>query len=416
MRAEACPQEPGPRALGDKSELKPGSGVLVCNFISRLIARACAGLLKNVLQSGDRAMNASRRFLLSLLVGAAVAVTATVQAQSCGTPPGVDVLLFVDNSGSISNSEFDAAQQAIASIANSVLSRPGYRLAVVNFACETGRRSTEDGCHIDLATGSAVPGGWSSNPADFAYVGSNSASNRVCRSFGNGGGSFFQRSNCGGANFSVNISDDYAQHAYKILDGALFSGGGTGGGDSYGAATLAPTTPTQRLMVIHLTDAVQNASGGSTIATVPAADAALGSYYYSNRMKNVRNAIIVGVGIDDTATFNAQPYLGALSSKGGSSTLYDTAHATAPSTQAYDVGTPRLATYATTYSAAPIIAAASTAFTSTVPACVVVRKQSVNGTGSFTFVDGTNGLPANLTLDTTTSNPGLRKPLTERCF
>ncbi|TQM18059.1 putative repeat protein (TIGR01451 family) [Pseudoxanthomonas sp. 3HH-4] len=351
-------------------------------------------------------MNVFRRLALSAVVSAAVGVPVVGQAQSCGVPPGTDVLLFVDNSSSITNSEFDAAQQAIANIASSVLSRPGYRLAVVNFGCEGGRRSTEDGCRIDLATGSVIPGGWSSNPADFAYAGSNSASNRVCRSFGFGGGPLFQGNNCGGANFSVNIQDDYAQHAYKILDGALFSGGSTGGGDSYGASTLAPATPTQRLMVIHLTDALQNPSGGGTsISTMPASETSLGQYYYSNRMKNVRNAMIVGVGIDDTVANNAQVYLGALSSKGGGSTFYDSAHQAAASTQAYDVGTPRLATYATTYSAAPIIAAADAAFDATVPACVVLRKQSVSGTGSFSFADGTNGLPSSLTLDTTTTNP-----------
>lgn len=351
-------------------------------------------------------MSVFKRLALATIVSAAVGVPVVGQAQSCGVPPGMDVLLFVDNSSSISNAEFDAAQQAIASIASSVLSRPGYRLAVVNFGCETGRRSTQDGCRIDLATGSAIPGGWSSNPANFAYAGNNSTSNRVCRSFGTNFAGGPNRNNCGGANFSVNINDDYAQHAYKILDGALFSGGGTGGVDSYGAATLAPSSPSQRLMVIHMTDALQSpASGGSSMATLPSSETSLGLYYYSNRMKNVRNTMIVGVGIDETVTNSAQPYLGALSSKGGSSTFYDTAHQTAASTQAYDVGTPRLATYATTYSAAPIIAAANTAFNSTVPACVAIRKQSVGGTGSFSFTNGTNGLPTSLTLDTATANP-----------
>ncbi len=342
----------------------------------------------------------SRTLAKCFLAVASVGWAMSSQAQSgptCPTtPPPMDVLVFVDNSGSINNTEFDDAQQAIAGIANSVLSRPGYRMAVVNWAC-TGADNAKNGCRIDLATGSAIAGGWSTNPADFAYAGSNSASNRVCRSFGNSGSN---RSNCGQGNFSVFINDDYAQHALKMLEAALYSGGGTGGNDGYNAATAAPSAPTQRLMIIHLTDG--GVAVGSRIADVPNSESALGRYYYSNYLKNERNALIVGVGIDYTTnTAAARQELGALASKGGSSTDYDTTHASAASTQAYDTGTPRLATFANSYEATQILNAANTALAATVPACAIVRKQSVGGTGSFSFTGGTNGLPSSLTLTTT---------------
>ncbi len=339
----------------------------------------------------------ARCFLAAASLGCAV----EGQAQSCPASPPMDVLLFVDNSGSISNAEFDAAQQAIAGIATSILSRPGYRMAVVNWAC-TGDDTARDGCRLDLATGNAIAGGWSSNAANFAYIGSNSASNRVCRSFGlvSGNATYQNRSNCGGGNFTQSISSDYAQDALKLLDAALYSTGGTGGTDSYGAATAKPSAPTQRLMIIHLTDAMS--AGTSRIAEAPASDAALGNYYYSNYFKNQRNALIVGVGIDETnAYLTARRQLGAFSSKGGSATDYDTGHQTASSTQAYDVGTPRLATISPDFSASNIVTAASAAIAATVPACAIVRKQSLGGTGSFSFGSGTNGLPSSLTLTTT---------------
>src|SRR5688572_17348661 len=121
-----------------------------------LPARPCPGshpYRKNPV--GDRAMNVLRRLALSMMVGAVVGVPVVSQAQSCPAPPGMDVLLFVDNSGSIENDEFDAAQQAIAGIASDVLSRPGNRLAVVNWACDGGD-ANRDGCRLDLATGSAI--------------------------------------------------------------------------------------------------------------------------------------------------------------------------------------------------------------------------------------------------------------------
>jgi len=353
-------------------------------------------------------MNVFRRLALSAVVSAAVGVPVAGQAQSCPTPPGKDVLLFVDNSSSITNAEFDEAQQAIASIAASVLSRPGYRLAVVNWGCEAGRRTTRDGCRIDLATGSAIPGGWSSNPADFAYAGNNSASNRVCRSFGTNFAGSVNRNNCGGANFSVDINDDYAQHGLKILEGVLYSGGTTGGNDSYNQPTLGPSAPTQQLMLIHMTDADPNFGrfNGTSIREMPSSETALGFYHYSNRLKNVRNAVIVGVGIDAAAA-NAvnRGEVAAFASRGGAATDYDSAHPTALSTQAFDTGTPRIASYSTAYNDATILSAANTAFNATVPACVIVRKQSVGDTGSFSFTGGTNGLPSTLTLDTTTANP-----------
>jgi uncharacterized repeat protein (TIGR01451 family) len=353
-------------------------------------------------------MNVFRRLALSAIVSAAVGVPVAGQAQSCPTPPGKDVLLFVDNSSSITNAEFDEAQQAIAGIAASVLSRPGYRLAVVNWGCEGGRRTTRDGCRVDLATGSAIPGGWSSNPADFAYAGNNSASNRVCRSFGTNFAGSINRNNCGGANFSVNINDDYAQHGLKILEGVLYSGGTTGGNDSYNQPTLGPSTPTQQLMLIHMTDADPNFGrfDGTSIREMPSTETGLGFYHYSNRFKNVRNAVIVGVGIDAAAA-NAvnRGEVAAFASRGGAATDYDSAHPTALSTQAFDTGTPRIASYSTAYNDATILSAANTAFNATVPACVIVRKQSVGDTGSFSFTGGTNGLPSTLTLDTTTANP-----------
>jgi len=341
----------------------------------------------------------SRTLVKCFLAVASVGWAMSSQAQSgptCpATPPPTDVLVFVDNSGSIDNDEFDSAQQAIAGIANSVLSRPGYRMAAVNWAC-TGADNAKNGCRIDLATGSAIAGGWSTNPADFAYAGYNSASNRVCRSFGGN----TQRSNCGQANFTGFINDDYAQHALKMLEAALYSGGGTGGNDAYNAATAAPSAPTQRLMIIHLTDG--GAAVGSRIADVPNSESALGRYYYSNYLKNQRNALIVGVGIDyTTSTAAARQELGAVASKGGSSTDYDTTHTSAASTQAYDTGTPRLATFANRYDATQILNAANSALAETVPACAIVRKQSVGGTGSFSFTGGTNGLPSSLTLTTT---------------
>jgi uncharacterized repeat protein (TIGR01451 family) len=353
-------------------------------------------------------MNVFRRLALSAIVSAAVGVPVAGQAQSCPTPPGKDVLLFVDNSSSITNAEFDEAQQAIAGIAASVLSRPGYRLAVVNWGCEGGRRTTRDGCRVDLATGSAIPGGWSSNPADFAYAGNNSASNRVCRSFGTNFAGSINRNNCGGANFSVNINDDYAQHGLKILEGVLYSGGTTGGNDSYNQPTLGPSTPTQQLMLIHMTDADPNFGrfDGTSIREMPSTETALGFYHYSNRFKNVRNAVIVGVGIDAAAA-NAvnRGEVAAFASRGGAATDYDAAHPTALSTQAFDTGAPRIASYSAAYNDATILSAANTAFNATVPACVIVRKQSVGDTGSFSFTGGTNGLPSTLTLDTTTANP-----------
>lgn len=353
-------------------------------------------------------MNVFRRLALSAVVSAAVGVPVAGQAQSCPTPPGKDVLLFVDNSSSITNAEFDEAQQAIASIAASVLSRPGYRLAVVNWGCEGGRRTTRDGCRVDLATGSAIPGGWSSNPADFAYAGNNSASNRVCRSFGTNFAGSINRNNCGGANFSVNINDDYAQHGLKILEGVLYSGGTTGGNDSYNQPTLGPSTPTQQLMLIHMTDADPNFGrfDGTSIREMPSTETALGFYHYSNRFKNVRNAVIVGVGIDATAA-NAvnRGEVAAFASRGGAATDYDAAHPTALSTQAFDTGTPRIASYSAAYNDATILSAANTAFNATVPACVILRKQSVGGAREFTFDGGTNGLPIDFSLDTTVANP-----------
>lgn len=349
-------------------------------------------------------MNAFGRLLLPLTMSAAVAAPVSGQAQSCPTPQGMDVLVLIDNSGSISNDEYAAAQQAVAGIASEVLGRPGYRMAAVNWAC-TGFDEDKDGCRLDLATGSAIPGGWSSNPADFAYAGDNSPANGVCRSFGyanpaDPGNVFINRSNCGQPDFTTAISGDYAQHALKMLDGALFSGGPTGGTDSSGAATVAPSAPSQRLMIIYLTDAV--ALNNSRIREVPNVDAALGDYYYSNRLKNVRNALIVGVGINDTTFYpTAQQELGALSSKGGTSNFYDAAHQTAASTLAYDTGTPRLATFSSTFSAASILTAVGNAFDVTPPACVVLRKQTVGGQGTFGFTGGTNGLPASLSLTTT---------------
>ena len=353
-------------------------------------------------------MNVFRRLALSAIVSAAVGVPVAGQAQSCPTPPGKDVLLFVDNSSSITNAEFDEAQQAIASIAASVLSRPGYRLAVVNWGCEGGRRTTRDGCRVDLATGSAIPGGWSSNPADFAYAGNNSASNRVCRSFGTNFAGSVNRNNCGGANFSVNINDDYAQHGLKILEGVLYSGGTTGGNDSYNQPTLGPSAPTQQLMLIHMTDADPNFGrfDGTSIREMPSTETALGFYHYSNRFKNVRNAVIVGVGIDAASNVAVnRGELAAVASRGGIATDYDAAHPTALSTQAFDTGTPRIAANSITYNDATILSAANMAFNATVPACVILRKQSVGGTGSFSFTGGTNGLPSALTLSTATTNP-----------
>lgn len=349
----------------------------------------------------------------SVLGGLLLAVSLPGFAQSCpvNSPP-MDVLLFLDNSGSISNTEFDAAQQAIANIATNILARPGYRLAVVNWACQEAGTldSTRDGCRIDLATGSAIPGGWSSNPADFAYAGNNSASNRVCRSFGNiNSGDFLHRNNCGGANFTNRVSDDYAQHALKLLDAALYSSGGTGGTDSSNMATVAPVAPTQRLMLIHMTDA--NAAISSRIREVPTAESALGNYYYSNRFKNQRNALMVGVGIDGASSgTGARMELGAVSSRGGNSTDYDTSHQTAASTAAVDIGTPRLATFSATFNAAQILAATTSALNATIPACVVMRKQSVGGVGSFNFTGGTNGLPSSLTLTTAVANTPVASP------
>jgi len=349
-------------------------------------------------------MNVLRRLALSMMVGAVVGVPVVSQAQSCPAPPGMDVLLFVDNSGSIENDEFDAAQQAIAGIASDVLSRPGNRLAVVNWACDGGD-ANRDGCRLDLATGSAIAGGWSSNPADFAYAGWNSASNKVCRSFGYSGSFWFTHiDHCANGHFTVPVAGDYAQHALKMLDGALFSGGSTGGSDSYGAATLAPSAPSRRLMIIHMTDAYSTSS--SRIREVPTTETALGHYYYSNRLKNMRNALLVGVSVGAEAGWATnQGQIGALSSKGGASSYYDPDHQTAPSTQASDVGTPRLATHSATFNAADILAAAALAFDDAVPACVAIRKQSIGGTGSFSFANGTNGLPNSLTLNTTTTNP-----------
>lgn len=51
------------------------------------------------------------------LTGVLLTLSAQVQAQTCPTSPGKDVLLFLDNSSSISNAEFDEAQEAIAGIA-----------------------------------------------------------------------------------------------------------------------------------------------------------------------------------------------------------------------------------------------------------------------------------------------------------
>gem|GEM_PF-1911776 len=347
---------------------------------------------------------------IGMLVALCSAATLT-QAQTCPTPPGKDVLLFVDNSGSISNNEFDAAQQAIAGIASSVLSRPGYRLAVVNWACMDGRRAQRDGCRLDLATGSAIPGGWSSNPADFAYAGNNSTRNKVCRSFGSAGDdNFTSRSNCGDGDFTHYIMDDYAQHALKVLEGVLYSGAGTGGNDSYNRSTVGPSAPRQQLLLIHMTDAYPEKywDEGSSIREMPSNETGLGFYHYSNRFKNVRNAIIVGVGIDLTEerTENRRQ-LAALSSKGGAATEYDTAHQTATSTQAFDVGAPRLASFSENFNATTILSAANTVLNSTVPACVILRKQSVSGTESFDFTGGTNGLPASLTLSTAGANPAI---------
>lgn len=331
------------------------------------------------------------------IAGLLLAWVTQLQAQTCPTAPSRDVVLLLDNSGSVTNAEFDAAQQAIAGVATSILSRPGYRLTVVNWACDD--IPNRAGCRLDLATAPGANGGWYTTASSFAYFGNNSASNQVCRSFGNVG-STANRNNCGGANFTWLVGDTYGQHALKMLDALLYAGGGTGGNDSYNAATVGPSAPTQSLMIVHMTD-------GDPVALLlmPVADASLGNFYYSNRLKNQRNAVIVGVGISDTAaTAIARGALGATSSKGGSGTDYHFSHPTAPSTQPYDVGTPRLATYATTYDAAQIIAATNSALNATTPACVILRKQTVGGHGSFNFTSGTNGLPASLTQTTSLAN------------
>ncbi len=345
---------------------------------------------------------------LAVAAGLLLALTANSHAQSCpATPEGFDILLFLDNSGSIDNVEYDSAQQAVAAVAQTLLgggNPHNHRLAVVNWACSVPGGGSRDGCRIDLATGSAVAGGWSTNPADFAYVGNNSAGNKVCRSFGVVN-PVTTRNQCGGGNFTHMVGLDYAQHALKILEAALYSGGGTGGNDSYNQPTVRPGPPsTRRLMILHMTDAAAQPNSSSLIREVPLSELALGNYYYSNRLKNVRNALIVGVGIDLTASIPvARQQLGALASRGGASTDYDTVHQTATSTQAFDVGAPRLATFSPLFTAAGITEAVDAALADTVPACLTVRKTSVGAVGSFDFTGGTNGLPASLSL--TTASP-----------
>lgn len=353
--------------------------------------------------TGENNGTSSLPLVSGTLLAVLLSATASVHAQTCPAAPSRDVILFLDNSGSITNEEFDGAQQAIASVATSILSRPGYRLAVVNWSC-TGVDS-RDGCRIDLATAVGANGGWYTTASSFAYAGNNSASNRVCRSFGNNSvGDFLHRNNCGGPNFVTAIPNDNAQDAYKRLNTNLYLGGGTGGTDSSNAATVGLVAPVQPLMIIHMTDAsnvwMMREPAASELPT-------LGYYYYTNYFKNVRDALIVGVGINDTtATLAPRRSLGAMSSKGGSSTEYDTTHSVQASTQAYDTGAPRLATYSSTFSAAQIVSAANTAINATIPACVILRKQSVGGHASFDFTGGTNGLPTSLTLTTSAAtNP-----------
>ncbi len=131
----------------------------------------------------------SARFTDPSKLGAAVSaifVFIKVQAQTCPVRPDRDVLLFLDNSGWISDTEFNEAQVAVAEVAAEVLAHPGKRLAIVNWAYTATSFAASAGTSpMGLATGSAVPGGWSTNPTDFAYVGPSSPGNKVCHSFGN---------------------------------------------------------------------------------------------------------------------------------------------------------------------------------------------------------------------------------------
>lgn len=320
-------------------------------------------------------------------------------AQSCPAPPTYDVVLYFDNSGSISTSEFNSAQASVAEIAKSVLSVPGNRLAVLNWGC-TGDAINKDGCRLDLATGDSIPGGWSTNPDDFSYAGANNPDNKVCRSFGPAGlADGCQRT------LSTTISSDYAQDALRVLDDALYAQGQGGGTNSFDNAPELPSEPIQRLMIIHLTDAF--GSGTSTIKNVPLGDTG-GDYYYSNYMKYNRNAIIVSVGIrSGSGNYSSvRNQLGAFASKGGSGIYYDVEHQNASSSIEDDMGAPRHAvTVEGGFDSASILEATDLAFEDTTPPCVILTKRSTGGTGNFNFVEGTNGLPANLSISTVSENP-----------
>ncbi len=162
----------------------------------------------------------------SLLVSGGLGfLAAPAFSQSCTVPQ--DIIIFNDNSGSISNTEFDSSQHAIASFASSFLaSSPTSRIAVVNWGCLA---TTESDCRI-----SAVRN-WSSTASDFAYVSVNSTVNKIYRSYGN----FSNSDSCGSTLPALSTNSDYLQQSLAALSTDL-----SGGTPPNSSPLLGPSTAT----------------------------------------------------------------------------------------------------------------------------------------------------------------------------
>ncbi|MCE9622287.1 MAG: DUF11 domain-containing protein [Actinomycetia bacterium] len=80
------------------------------------------------------------------------------------------------------------------------------------------------------------------------------------------------------------------------------------------------------------------------------------------------------------------------------------------------VGTPDLPTRSVAFTAAPGQDVSCRFTNEKLPVVTAIRKVSIGGTGTFNFAGGTNGLPANLALDTGAANPASSGPYTLTAF
>ncbi len=151
-------------------------------------------------------------------------------------------------------------------------------------------------------------------------------------------------------------------------------------------------------------------AGSSVIAvTNPTSWSPLtGGTYTPSSYTNATNSVTVSLSDGQTARF----LISALDTD-QTLTITETANAdwdtTAKISCAAVTGTPSLTTNNNTREITAALSKTNSAAACTVTneklARVTIVKQSNGGTGSFNFSGGTNGLPANLSLDTTTGNP-----------